>query len=290
MKLEQTMDTHTSQLLEGIVMHQRRSPILHRFIYPLFVLRFNLSEYKRQGTSLSPLLFGINRKRPVSLHFKDHGARTGDDLETWARTLLAQASNMNANNAEKNANAIDGDIVLQAFPRVFGFVFNPISLWYCHRQDGALMAIIAEVNNTFGEHHCYVLEDGQGNCISPASTLSCKKQMHVSPFCEVKGHYQFQFKEHAQRSLIRIDYHLNQSALINTTLATQKHALNNANLMRLLFKYPFLSLGVVLRIHTQALRLWLKRVPFFSKPKLAPLPYSNSNSHLHSNSQVSEEI
>lgn len=275
MKFGQAMDTQTSLLMEGIVMHQRRSPILHRFIYPLFVLRFNLTEYKKQGTSLHPLLFGINRKRPVSLHFKDHGSRTGADLETWARSLLYEANC-------QHADQVNGDIVLQAFPRVFGYVFNPISLWYCHRQDGALMAIIAEVNNTFGERHCYVLEEHQGQAIQRDSVLFCKKQMHVSPFCEVAGHYQFQFKEHAQRSLTRIDYHLADSVLINTTLATQKQALTNANLLRLLFKYPFLTFGVVFRIHTQALRLWLKRVPFFSKPKLAPIP--------HSHSQAPEEI
>jgi DUF1365 family protein len=269
MKSASLMDTNQSLLLNGVVMHQRHRPIRHRFIYPLFALRLNLSQLKKHGSPLHPFLFGVNCLRPVSVFYKDHGPRTGDDLETWAFNLLRQAGC-------KNHDEIDGDIILQTFPRIFGFVFNPISLWYCHNKEGVLMAVIAEVSNTFGERHNYVLQAHDGKAIHSTTTVSCSKQMHVSPFCELKGHYEFHFSEHAHRSLVRIDYLFEDKELINTAMATNKLIFNNLNLIRMLIKFPFLSIGVVSRIHIQALRLWLKRVPFFHKPKQAPIQFSYS--------------
>lgn len=108
---------------------------------------------------------------------------TTTPLMAWARTRLAAAGRQ----------GIDGEVVLQTFPRLLGYVFNPISVWYCYDLAGALRAAICEVNNTFGEHHHYVLGSADNAPITANTCISADKQLHVSPFCEVRGHYRFRF-------------------------------------------------------------------------------------------------
>ncbi len=241
----------TSCILRSQVLHQRLRPRLHSFVYPVFYVRVQLDELPRLQSSL----FGFNRWRPLSLYAKDYGPRDGANLLLWMRQVLA------------NANiACDGPVYLQTMPRVFGFSFNPISLWYCYNQDGALRAVLAEVNNTFGEHHFYLLQTEDGQDINAGQQLSSKKLMHVSPFCEVKGHYRFRFVEKEQHSNVQIDYFDSDEVLIETAIASKKEPWTNAGLLMNLLRQPLLSLGVVWRIHWHALLLWRKRVPFFSKP------------------------
>lgn len=249
-----------SRLLIGHVLHTRLRPIVHRFRYPVFCLRLDLAELAQ----LQGAVFGINRWRPLSLYFKDYGPRDGSDLQTWARQLLAQ-----------HGIAADGRISLQTFPRIFGFAFNPISLWYCERADGALMAVLAEVNNTFGEHHFYLLHSNDGTPLDAHSQLQAKKMMHVSPFCQVKGSYRFRFRERPEHSLCQINYFdgadsPTSTALIHTAISGQLQVFSQASVLRALLKQPLLTLGVVVRIHWQALLLWRKRVPFFGASKSNP--------------------
>lgn len=243
-----------SSLIVGKVMHQRLRPVLHRFIYPIFFVRINLAD----TDSLNSALFGINRFRPMSLYYKDHGARDGSDLLGWIRQLLAQ-----------HAIAADGDIFLQTMPRIFGYAFNPISIWYCHDTQGQLAAVLTEVNNTFGEHHLYLLQTADGSPIHKNSVLVSKKMMHVSPFCEVKGRYQFRFTERLDSSLVKIDYLDAEAVLINTAISAKKIPFTRSNLVKVLLRQPFLTLGVMWRIHWHALLLWLKRVPYFHQPAAA---------------------
>lgn len=243
-----------SSLIVGKVMHQRLRPVLHRFIYPVFFVRINLADTDQ----LNNAVFGINRFRLMSLYFKDYGARDGSDLLTWMRQLLAE-----------HGMAADGDIFLQTMPRIFGYVFNPISIWYCHDKQGQLKAVLTEVNNTFGEHHLYLLATEDGAPIQKDSVLTSKKMMHVSPFCEVKGNYHFRFVERADSCLVKIDYLDTEAILINTAISAKKIPLTNTHLLKVLLGQPLLTLGVMWRIHWQALRLWLKRVPFFRQPSAA---------------------
>src|SRR5450830_1417047 len=153
-------------LIRGQVMHERLRPAQHRFVYPVFCLRLNLGRLSEAGN----FWFGINRRRLMSLRTRDYGPRDGSDLEQWMRAQLRELG-----------LPADGEIWLQTFPRLFGFVFNPVSFWYCHDSHGALRAVLAEVNNTFGESHRYLLADGEGKAITAETRLLCAKALHVSP-------------------------------------------------------------------------------------------------------------
>ena len=161
----------------------------------------------------------------------------------------------------------DGEVWLQTFPRVFGFVFNPVNFWYCKNKAGELIAVLAEVNNTFGESHRYLLFEPQGAVISPDKPCVCKKVFHVSPFCEVQGDYQFYFSDDAHTNLVKLDYYDNQGLVLKTAISGQFKPLDGGNLRRNLYRFPLLALKVFVGIHWEALILWLKKVPFFSKPQ-----------------------
>jgi DUF1365 family protein len=146
-----------------------------------------------------------------------------------------------------------------------GYVFKPVSFWYCHRADGSLAAMVAEVNNTFGERHCYVLPSPRYGV-----SMAADKVFYVSPFCQVQGNYSFRFmrsqRADADRTVVRIDHSDSQGLLISTSVSGELQALNAASLRRALWSHPLHSLGVIARIHWQALQLWLKRVPLVDKP------------------------
>jgi DUF1365 family protein len=171
------------ELCTGTVMHARfaagQSPAAHRFVYPLFFLALPLSQLQDAGNRW----FGVERARPLSLRFRDHGARDGSPPEPWIRGLLAA----------EGITAADGEVVLQTFPRIFGFVFNPVSFWFCHDREGALRAVLAEVRNTFGDHHNYLVAHADQRPITAADTLTARKLFHVSPFFPVAGEYRFRF-------------------------------------------------------------------------------------------------
>ena len=126
-------------------------------------------------------MLGINRAAPMAVLDRDHG--DGRPLLAWIDALLA----------DHGVTDADGEIWLHAFPRVFGYVFNPVSFWFAHRGDGTLRAIVAEVNNTFGERHCYLLSHDDGRPLAWGEELHARKVFHVSPFCAIEGHYRFRF-------------------------------------------------------------------------------------------------
>lgn len=152
------------------------------------------------------------------------------------------------------------------FQEFFGYVFNPVSFWICTNSSEKTLAVLAEVNNTFGERHCYLLYKDSGE------TLRSQKVFHVSPFCEVCGEYQFRFLfsrngQSGQDSVARIELHEDRLPLINTSISGTSRPLSKATVYLAMMRYPLMSLGVIFRIHWQALKLWLKDVPFHSKPK-----------------------
>ncbi|OHX11243.1 DUF1365 domain-containing protein [Chromobacterium sphagni] len=238
-------------LLTGHVMHRRLRPAANRFVYPVFCLRLKVSALE----TMRGLWFGVDCWRPLSLRTRDYGPRDGSALLPWIRARLAEAG-----------LPADGEVWLQTFPRVFGYAFNPVSFWFCHDAAGRLIAVLAEVNNTFGEHHSYLLSPAHGREITAASQLSCRKLLHVSPFCRVEGHYRFRFHQSGDLALARIDYHDGAGAVLHTALSGRLQALTPKTAATALLRQPLLTLGVIARIHWQALKLWLKRVPFFRKP------------------------
>ncbi len=243
------------ELCIGDVVHHRLRPAVHRFSYKVFFLRIPLSQLE----ALPNRWFSRERFNLLSFYARDYGPRDGSDLLAWARAQLAAAG----------LQAVDGEVILQTFPRLLGYVFNPISIWYCHDRAGALRAAICEVNNTFGERHNYVLSMAGGDIITPDTWLSATKQLHVSPFCEVRGHYRFRFVQDGMRSRAHIDYcdgPYEQDRLILTTIAGQAQPLNASTTLRAFSRYPLFTLSVMARIHWQAFALWRKRVPWFRKP------------------------
>jgi DUF1365 family protein len=236
----------------GDVVHRRLRPARHGFRHGVYFLRFCLG---REG-ELRRAALSRNRWNLFSFHDADHGARDGSPLEPWARALLAR----------HGAACADGEIHLQTFPRVLGYVFNPVSFWLCHDRAGRLRAVIAEVNNTFGEHHNYLITHPDRRPIVAGDWLEARKVFHVSPFCEVTGRYRFRFVDAADRSLFRIEYFDDEGLLLSTAISGRARPLGAMALARAFLAYPWMTLGVIFRIHYHALRLAWKRVPFFAKP------------------------
>ncbi len=245
--------TPAAQILFGRVYHCRLRPVRHAFAYPVFLLRLPLSSLA--GASRG--VFSVDRWNLLSLRSSDHGARDGSPLEPWARNLFAS----------EGIRGVDGEIILETFPRVLGYVFNPISIFYGHDSRGNLRAVLCEVSNTFGEHHNYLLQAPGGRPIGSREWLTADKVFHVSPFCEVDGHYRFRFAGDATSRFAQIDYHDADGKLLITTIDGHARPLTAASAARAFLSFPFLTAGVVARIHWQALKLWLKRVPWFSKPE-----------------------
>lgn len=242
----------TPALYFGDVVHRRMTPAVHQFRHGVFFLRFRLD---RQSALKGPL-FSVNRWNLFSFHDTDHGPRDGTPLEPWIRALLSR----------HGLECADGDICLQTFPRVLGYVFNPVSFWLCHDRAGRLLAVLAEVSNTFGEHHNYLIAHPDQRPITAEDWLQARKVFHVSPFFDVDGHYRFRFADLDGRCCYRIDYHGKGGKLLTTAVSGSPAALDSKSLAHAFFGYPLMTLGVIARIHYHALRLWLKRVPFFTKP------------------------
>ena len=156
-----------------------------------------------------------------------------------------------------------GEVWLHCYPRVLGFTFKPVSFWYCHRADGNLRAVLVEVNNTFGERHCYLLDQPAFGVEQRAA-----KVFHVSPFCPVEGGYRFRFMltPDMQRTVARVDFDDAHGPLIQTSVSGELEPLTPASSRRALWGYPLMTLGVITRIHLQAFKLFFKRAPFFRKP------------------------
>ena len=242
-----------AQLAWGLVRHRRHRPAAHDFAYPTAFLLLPMRALARRG---DPAL-ARNRSAMLSFHDADHGDGGADAL-AWVEALLAR----------RGVDGVSGEIWLQTFPRVAGFVFKPVSFWFCHGADGRLRAVVAEVNNTFGERHCYVLDDP---ALAWGATVEALKVFHVSPFCGVKGTYRFRFARTADRIVARVELDDEQGPLLVTSVSGQTEPLTVARVRATLLRMPLLTLGVVARIHWQAVRLWFKRVPWFRKPPPAPL-------------------
>jgi len=202
-------------------------------------------------------LLPVNRRGLISFHDADHGDGRGADQGgalAWLDELLQREGITDAR----------GEVWLHCFPRVLGHTFKPVSFWYCHCEDGSLRAILVEVNNTFGERHCYLL-----NQPAYGRELQAPKVFHVSPFCAVPGQYRFRFMRtegECPRTVARIDHDDVSGPLIQTSVSGELTPLTRGQLMRAFWRYPMLTWGVVFRIHLHALALWLKRVRFFHKP------------------------
>lgn len=242
----------------GLVRHKRLRPRINQFEYRTYFLMLPMRQLRAQP---SPQL-RRNRWGLISFYDSDHGDGRADCLE-WIDSVLAA----------EGIHDATGEVWLHCYPRVLGYTFKPVSFWYCHRDKasgGGLAAIVVEVNNTFGERHCYLL---RGESLSFGRELRAKKVFHVSPFCAVEGQYRFRFMRtesrfdaEPARTVARIDHDDEQGPLIQTSVSGVLTPLTPQAARAAFFGMPLMTLGVMARIHWQALKLFYKRVPFFRKP------------------------
>ncbi len=248
----------------GEVRHSRLRPAANQFAYPTYFLMLPMRTLR---TSPAAAL-ARNRFALVSFHDADHGDGRADSL-SWLDDLLQR----------EGIDDAAGEVWLHCYPRVLGYAFKPVSFWYCHRADGSLAAVVVEVNNTFGERHCYLL---CGPDLRFGAEVATAKVFHVSPFCAVAGSYRFRFlhagmhprsesaRREPTRTIARIDHHDADGLLIRTSVSGRLQPLTPAGVRAAFFGMPLMTFGVIARIHWQALRLWSRRVPFFRKPTPPP--------------------
>ncbi|MCD8494464.1 MAG: DUF1365 domain-containing protein [Burkholderiaceae bacterium] len=253
------------QLCPSKVWHVRLRPFKHPLNYDVFSLRLRMDKPEELARQTN-WLFGFNRRRPVSFMNADHGYRDGAGLSVWLADTLRAAGICHPG----------GAVWLQTFPRMLGYVFNPVSFWYLYDQQAQLKVIVAEVNNTFGQHHQYVLSAPDGGAIQSGQALTCQKVFHVSPFCPVTGHYRFErvispLNGGKAVDRMTIDYFDDEAIdepIIRTGIAVQPEPFSTAKLLKAFLRMPFMTFGVIVRIHWHALKLWRGGAKFHQLPDL----------------------
>lgn len=244
--------SQAGSLYRGVVMHRRVRPRLHGFRYRLFWMLLDIDRLDEAAAGAR--LFSIGRFNLLSFQPRDHGDQSGAPLRVQVQTMLAEAG----------IESVDGPVRLLTMPRLLGFVFNPISVYYCHRADGGLAAVIYEVSSTFGERRSYVLPT-QGERFDQR----CDKTLHVSPFMRMDMTYAFRGRDPGQQLTLAIDGHDPDGLMIATAMSGERRALTDREVLKAVLALPFETLKVVAAIHWEALRLFLKGVPLAPDPKRA---------------------
>lgn len=243
-----------SALYQGAVAHRRFRPKAHRLRYRVFWLMLDLAELNGLDRRLA--VFSRNRFNLLSFHDRDHG----DGSRTPLRDQIE---------ARLGAVGVDlegGAIRLLTMPRMLGHVFNPLSLYYCHRPDGALAAMVYEVTSTFGLRHAYVAPVQLKDQAAGVIRQQAAKVLYVSPFMGMDMGYAFRGRAPDARLGLTIEGRDADGVLITATLAGERKALNDRALLAAVIAFPLLTLKVVAAIHWEALKLWLKRVPLTRQP------------------------
>ena len=248
------MATFRSRILVGQVIHHRQQPVVHSFQYPACYYLFDVDELPALGRELP--WFGYNRWRPIAIHDSDYGRPPVQSLRESIERFLY-------------ANGIDralGRIELLTQARTFGYVFNPVSYFYCFTPAGEPLAIVAEVNNTFGDRIRYLLDDSKlmsgrfGRCYRQP------KEMHVSPFMPMPLEYQWHFWREGERLTVHMDETAGGERFFAARLRGQLVPLTARTLMRSVLRFPLMPVQIIAKIHWQALRLYLKGAPYFPRP------------------------
>ncbi len=241
-------------LYRGHVMHARQKPFHHQFRYGVFSVLLDLDHL--DDVRKASRLFSYNKHNLYSFFDKDHGARDGTPLRPWVEAMLQKAG----------VSSHIASIKLLCYPRVLGYVFNPLSVYYCYDSDLSLIALIYEVSNTFGEGHCYVGKVEAGDQEGTYALLATKKVFYVSPFIEVVGDYRFRFDNPQDRLRLMIQLFQDEKHLLYTQFTGTRSPLTSANLIRAFFGYPLLTVKVITAIHWQAFKLWVKGATYIPRP------------------------
>ena len=231
-----------SAIYDGWVMHRRLSPKHHAFKYRVFSLLLDLDELEGLGRRLR--LFAWNRAGVTSFHDRDHG--DGKSLRGWLDGLLA-----------REGIVADGPRRVLCYPRLFGYVFNPISTWFCYDAGERLAAIVYEVRNTYGESHSYVLRAGND---AELVRHSCPKTFYVSPFLSMDCTYHFKVRPPGDDVMIAINEEEAGKPILTATFSGKRKALSDGALLGMLLRHPLMTVKIIAAIHYEAVRLMWKGV------------------------------
>jgi uncharacterized protein len=242
-----------SAIYAGTVTHRRLRPQRHRLRYRVFSLLLDIDEIPALCARLR--LLAHCRFNLFSFDERDHADGSGTSLRDWAEGHLTRAG----------IHLNGGPIRLLAMPRVLGYGFNPISVWFCHHRDGGLAALLHEVHNTFGERHTYLIPVATDD--TPADiNQTCAKTFHVSPFMAMNMRYDFRLHAPDERLSLAIRGSDVDGPLIVAVLAARRRELSDAALLRAFCGTPFLTLKVIAAIHWEAARLWIKGLRPYPRP------------------------
>lgn len=246
-----------SRLYAGSVFHRRLRPRRHELRYGVFYMLLDLDEIEQLDSEIAG--FAHNRFAPVSFHDCDHGAGDGRPLRAWIESQLQRAG----------LTLGRGRVELLTMPRIFGYAFNPLSIWFCRDEDDRLMAVLYEVNNTFGDRHSYLIPvAGDRSRIEQ----HCDKAFYVSPFIEVRGEYYFRLLQPGRRFCLAIRECDEEGPLLTASFSGRAEPLSSIRLAGMLLRYPLLTLKVVIGIHWEALRLHAKGLRLKARPAAPASP------------------
>jgi len=239
-----------SYIYSGNVVHKRFKPKIHFFKYKVFSLLIDLSELELLDKNLK--IFSYNKFNIVSFYDRDHGARDGSSIKEWV------IDNLKKNNID-NENI---QIKLLCYPRIFGYVFNPLSVFYIYDNNSNLISVMYEVKNTFGEQHTYIFKtDIDQNLIQHM----CKKKFHVSPFIEMDCIYFFRLLKPGKKISVIIDQNDKEGKILYASQDGVRSEMTNANFIKSYLKHPLMTFKIILAIHFEAFKLWSKGIKFIKK-------------------------
>ncbi len=246
------MSATDGSLYYGLVTHRRRRPREHKLAYRVYSFLLDLDALPSLGKRLK--LFSHNRFNLFSFYDRDHGDHSGRPLKEWVDEHL-----------RKSGMALPGGSVkMLCFPRLLGYAFNPISVFYCYRADGDLAAVLYEVHNTFGESHSYLIPVDRHN--KGVIRQSCDKGFYVSPFIDMEARYDFRLIPPEDRMALVIDQADRDGALLTASIVGRRSALTDRALIAAFFRIPLVTFKVMAGIHWEALALWRKGAPYRSRP------------------------
>ena len=239
-----------SSIYNGSVIHKRFKPKKHFFKYKVFSLFLDLSELKELNNKLN--FFSLNKFNLISFYEKDHGERDGSSLLDWVKNNLS-SNNIITDNIK---------IKLLCYPRILGYVFNPLSIFFVYDNNENLICILYEVKNTFGEQHTYVFKiEGENKLIQN----NCSKKFHVSPFIEMDCNYFFRILNPGNKLSIIIDQYDQEGKILFASQDGIRSDLNNKNLINSYLKHPLMTFKIISAIHFEAFKLWIKGIKFVKK-------------------------
>ena len=240
----------TSSIYNGTVIHKRFKPKTHFFKYSVFSLLIDLSELDQLDKNIK--FFSFNKFNLISFFEKDHGDRDGSSLVEWVKKNLDK----------NNISSEDVKIKLLCYPRIFGYVFNPLSVFFIYNSNEKLISILYEVKNTFGEQHTYIFKVKNENNIFQHN---CSKKFHVSPFIEMNCDYFFKILKPGEKMSVIIDQYQTNEKILYASQDGKRVDFNSKELLKSYLKHPLMTFKIISAIHFEAFKLWTKGIKFIKK-------------------------